>query len=288
MLFEIRALGFEAVELSFNLSREMVNGALAAVSNRQIRVSSVHNYCPVPDDMERQKALPDCFSMSSPDPSQRAAAVRYAKKSIDTAAELGAKAVVLHCGRVEMPDMTRDLIELCLRGKREDRLFGDKRDLFIAEREAIAGAFFANTLRSLEELERYASFRKIKLGIENRFYYREIPSFEETAEIFDRFSGSCLCFWYDTGHGRIMENLGFAGQGGFLNRYSSYLGGMHLHNVRDYRDHLPPAVPGGEIDFRELRVFMRNCPLRVIEAHHPASAAGISGSLSFLEGIINE
>ena len=287
MLFEIRALGFESVELSFNLSRAMVGEALAEVSKRQIRVSSVHNYCPVPDDMERQKALPDCYAMSSPDPSQRAAAVKYAKKSIDTAAELGAEAVVLHCGRVEIADKTRELIELCRQGKREDRLFGETKSLFICAREAAAGAFFPNTLRSLEELERYASSRKIKLGIENRFYYREIPSFEETAAIFDRFAGSCLCFWYDTGHGRILEDLGFAGQGGFLERYSSYLGGMHLHNVRNYQDHLPPALPGGEIDFRDMRVFLRNCPVRVIEAHHPASAAEISGSLAFLEGIIN-
>ncbi len=286
MLEEILALGFTGVELSFNLTRSMVDGVKKAAGEGRVRVSSVHNYCPVPDGMERHRALPDCYSMSSPDREERAAAVKFAKRSIDTAAELNAAAVVLHCGRVEMPDRTRDLIAVCRRGERESALFCGTREAFIREREQAAGVFFSNALRSLEELDAYASRLKIRLGIENRFYYREIPSFEETGEIFRRFGGSSLCFWYDTGHGRIMEDLGFAAPDGFLGRYSRILGGLHLHNVKDFQDHLPPSADG-DIDFRLIAGEIRQCPVRVIEAHHPAAGESVSGSRSFLERIID-
>lgn len=288
MLFEIEALGFTDVELGFNLSREMLDGVKKEVSARRMRVSSVHNYCPVPDGMERQKALPDCFSMSSGDTAERAAAVKFAKRSVDTAAELGAGAVVLHCGRVEMEDSTRELIGLCRQGGAGSAVFEEKRAGFISERAAAAEVFFSNTLRSLDELAAYAARRNVKLGVENRFYYREIPSFSEIDGIFRRFGGSCLCFWYDTGHGRIMEDLGLAGPDGFIERYSSFLGGLHLHNVKNYRDHLPPAAQGGEIDFNPLSSVIRGCPVRVIEAHHPASGEEIVGSLSFLKRITGE
>jgi len=284
MLLEILSLGFTEVELGFNLTREMVDGVKKASGKRGFRVSSVHNYCPVPEGMERGKALPDCYSMSSTDRQERAAAVKFAKRSIDTAAELNAEAVVLHCGRVEIKDGTREMIALRLRGEEGNALLAQTRKKFIRERKNAAGVFFSNALRSLEELDAYASRRGIKLGIENRFYYREIPSFEEIGEIFRRFTGSSLCFWYDTGHGRIIENLGFAAAGAFMARYSFFLGGLHLHNVKDFQDHLPPSADG-EIDFRSMASEIRECPLRVIEAHAPASGESVSGSLSFLERI---
>ncbi len=286
MLLEILSLGFTEVELGFNLTRKMVDGVKKASGKRGFRVSSVHNYCPVPEGMERGKALPDCYSMSSTDRQERAAAVKFAKRSIDTAAELNAEAVVLHCGRVEIKDRTREMISLRLKGEEGNALLAQTRKEFIRERRNAAGVFFSNALRSLEELDAYASRRGIKLGIENRFYYREIPSFEETGEIFRRFTGSSLCFWYDTGHGRIIENLGFAAAGAFMARYSFFLGGLHLHNVKDFQDHLPPSADG-EIDFRSMAAEIRGCPLRVIEAHAPASGESVSGSLSFLERIIH-
>ncbi|NLE91499.1 MAG: sugar phosphate isomerase/epimerase [Elusimicrobia bacterium] len=284
MLFEILSLGFTEVELGFNLTREMVDGVKKASEKHGFRVSSVHNYCPVPEGMERGKALPDCHSMSSTDRQERAAAVKFAKRSIDTAAELNAEAVVLHCGRVEIKDRTREMIALRLKGEEENALLAQTRKEFIRERKNAAGVFFSNALRSLEELDAYASRRGIKLGIENRFYYREIPSFEETGEIFRRFAGSSLCFWYDSGHGRIIENLGLAAAGAFMARYSFFLGGLHLHNVKDFQDHLPPSADG-EIDFRSMAAEIRECPLRVIEAHAPASGESVSESLSFLERI---
>src|SRR3989338_11544432 len=107
---EIRGLGFEEIELSFNLTKKIVADIARLVKKKQIRVHSLHNFCPIPDGIERREALPDCYSLASSDEEIRALAVKYTKVSIDTACQLNARAVVLHCGRVETGEHTRELI----------------------------------------------------------------------------------------------------------------------------------------------------------------------------------
>ncbi|MDD3345777.1 MAG: sugar phosphate isomerase/epimerase, partial [Candidatus Omnitrophica bacterium] len=49
MLFEIKQLGFDSVELSFNLSPDMVDAACDYAAKNGINITSLHNFCPVPD-----------------------------------------------------------------------------------------------------------------------------------------------------------------------------------------------------------------------------------------------
>ena len=115
LLFEISQLGFKQVELGFNFTAAMVSQFADLAGSFDMRPVSLHNYCPIPDEFSRDKALPDCYSMASLDEFQRLQAVKYAKRTIDMASALGAKAVVLHCGRVEVVDRTRQLIVHLLR-----------------------------------------------------------------------------------------------------------------------------------------------------------------------------
>jgi len=286
LIQEIKALGFNEVELSFNLTAEMVDAVEALVREQSVRVTSLHNYCPIPPDIERQKALPDCYSMSSPDEDERRRAVALTRVTIDTAVRLNASAVVLHCGRVEVPDRTVDLIAMFNNGLRATARFAALRGDIIRERDSVRQRFLDNTLRSLDDLNAYAARHKVRLGVENRYYFREIPFFDEVAIILDRFRDSAVHYWHDTGHARLMENLGFIeSDEDYLKRYGSRLIGIHLHDITGCSDHRAPGT--GEFDFKKLKPYLSSHTLTVIEAHHPASGAELVTAREYLNGLLN-
>jgi sugar phosphate isomerase/epimerase len=287
MLFEIKELGLESVELSFNITAPMVSGIRQAIKEGWVKISSIHNTCPIPENLTRLEALPDYYPMSSLDDEKRRQAVKYAKASIDTACSLGAQVLVLHCGRLEIPDRTRQLIELYNQNLSSTEEFTFILSSLKQERDSLCGRFFDNTLKSLEEINDYAKTNNLALGIENRFYYREIPSFDETALIFDKFKGSNMFYWHDTGHAGIMHNLGLApSQEEILSRYQSSLIGLHIHDVSGSKDHLAPGKGG--LDFKFLIPYLKKDTLKVIEAHHPATAEDILNSKRLLTTIFNE
>jgi sugar phosphate isomerase/epimerase len=286
MLFEISGLGFKAVELSFNLDAGMVKGIASCAGRFNIAVTSLHNYCPIPDGLSRQEALPDCFSLSSLDEDERRAAVEQTKRTIDTAVMLGAKAVVLHCGRVEMPDYTRQLIGLYEQGLISSPEARHLKEDMLRLRGQIAGDFVSRVLFSLDELNSYAGITGITLGVETRFYHREIPDIDEIGLILDKFSGSRIGYWHDTGHAQLMENLGFLKHEDFLRRYGGKLVGTHLHDISGCRDHLAPL--DGKIDFNMLKPYLGKGVLKVIEAHQPAAPEALIRSRDFISGLYDE
>ena len=285
MLFEIKQLGFAAVELSFNLSSRMLEEAAGAARELGMKVGSVHNYCPIPKGLTPQQALPDFYSLSSLDEKERGLAVKYSKSSIDTACRLGAGAVVLHCGRVEMPDSTRRLIDLYDQGLKGGEEFSNLKREMTFRRAEQAGLYLKQIFSSLEELDSYAEKKGILLGVETRFYHREIPNISEVGLILDKFRGSQIRYWHDTGHAQVMENLGFGSHLDFLKLYGDRLLGIHIHDVKGCRDHLAPST--GSLDFLSLKPYLNTGVLRVIEAHHPASAAELVKSREFLSGILD-
>lgn len=286
MIREITALGFNEVELSFNLTSEIVDGIFKLVKQNTVKVTSVHNYCPIPAGFIRKDALPDCYSMASLDESKRACAVKYTKISVETASRLNAKAVVLHCGRVEIQDRTRDLMFLYnLRSGSDAAQITDILDTMRKERAETGQRHLSSALKSLEEISRYADKLGVSLGIENRFYFREIPSFEEIGIILGRLKGSNVYYWHDSGHAHLWDILGLLRHQEYLNEYGKYLLGIHLHDILGTQDHLAPLK--GCIDFKMFCPYLKEKTIKTIEAHHPAASEEIIKAKEHLEKIYN-
>jgi sugar phosphate isomerase/epimerase len=186
---------------------------------------------------------------------------------------------------VEIPDRTRQLIGLYAGGMACSAEFQGLRQQMLAERKAQAAAFFHQALKSLEELNRYAQKQKISLGIETRFYLREIPDFAETGVILREFKDSNIFYWHDTGHAQVMDNLKFSRQRDYLEAYGSRMLGIHLHNVIGCLDHQPPHK--GSFDFKLLLPYVKKETIKIIEAHQPATADDLRASKDYLEEIFD-
>ena len=63
LIQEIKGLGFTAVELSFNLTDQMVDELQEAAATEGIRITSVHNFCPIPQGLKREIVLPIICSL---------------------------------------------------------------------------------------------------------------------------------------------------------------------------------------------------------------------------------
>ena len=281
---KIKRAGFDRVELNFNLSSAMVEEMVLLKEQGLIKVVSIHNFCPVPDSIPREMASPDIFSLSALDEDERKIAVRHTQKTIDTAARIGAKVVVLHTGKVEIDDKTLELT--AFNGRKDKWRYRRLKEEFLKERRQKSGKFFTQTLKSLEQLCRYSQRHKIMLGIENRYYLCEIPIPEEMEIILKNFPGPPLYYWHDVGHAQVYEYLGFIKHKTILDRFSYRMIGIHLHDVKGIDDHLPPLK--GRFNFALLKPYIKRQTLKVLEPHYPATAGEIIRGRDYLKELFSE
>ena len=273
-------LGVEGVELEYRITAPMLKEILPLLKREGVSVTSLHNFFPLPEGLPKEKASGDVFSLSSPDGEERALAVKYTLRTMEWAEEFGARAVVLHLGKIPMDDPTGDLKKLY----DQKKIQTEERKNFINEQKEIRARksrkHLDAALRSLEKLALEADRRRISLGLENRINIQDFPDFDEFKTLFREFSGGPVRYWHDLGHATVQQNLGLADQREFLENFSHLLVGVHLHGCRGYDDHYAPG--SGEEDYSLLQNFLRPDTLLVVETHHRASREELLQGLEFL------
>ncbi|MDP8261876.1 MAG: sugar phosphate isomerase/epimerase family protein [Candidatus Ancaeobacter aquaticus] len=279
---QAQSMGFSHIELGSSLSKMLYNELKEMYEAGKTSIVSLHNYCPLPTVPEKINATPDMFLLSSPDEDERKRAVSFTKKTIDAAKDVGARVVVIHLGRVGIHfDGSRRLIHLLETDRASTKQFSLVRSIFLAKREKHKKPYLDAAIRSLEELNQYATKQEIRIGVENRYYLREIPSFDEIGEILDRFKGSNVFYWHDVGHAQFRENLGFETHDDYLKSYGDRIIGVHIHDIAKSDDHRAPLT--GTFNFRRLKQYINKETIKVFEIHQPATARDIEKGLQFFK-----
>lgn len=285
IIADILELGLKGVELEYRISNAVFQQMKSRLE-RDLTVLSIHNFFPIPEGISREKAGGDLFLLSSIDRDERSKAVKFSIKTIEHAHELGARAVVFHLGKVDMPVPTQDFFRLYRNGN-----IGEKEGLaFLKEQKLIRTASREKNidavLLSLERLNREAEKRGIFLGVENRYHFHEIPDLDEIGLIMREFKGGNIHYWHDVGHAKTQENMGLTSQRDLLEAYSQDMIGIHLHDARGLEDHLTPGQ--GEMDFSEIKHFMKPSTIKILEVHPKVKRKELLEGIRFIKKVIFE
>ena len=275
-------LGFREVELEYRISGDTFKQIKQFLNKtKDLKIVSIHNFFPIPDIHETGGA--DIFHFSSEDREERSLAVKYATKTIQIASELGARAVVLHLGMIQMDTSSDELFGLYDAGKTGSDEHKRKLKEFRMLRDRKKGEALDMMLLSMDEIQNAAEKYDVDVGIENRYHFRECPNFDEMGVIFRKFGGGRIGYWHDAGHAKVQENLGIVGTKKLLDAYGKLLVGVHLHDVNGYSDHHVPGI--GEVDFDLLMKYLRKDTIKILEIHPRETERDLMDGVDFLKNM---
>ncbi len=267
--------GFTCFELNHGVDSAM----LESVHLNGRRITSVHEPCP--SDVSVAELKERDWLISAIDEADRRRGVEAVRRSIDLAHDLGARVVIVHSGRVNMDEsLEAVLTRLYKEGKRDTPAYEEAKSIMMAARSERAAAHLASVRRSLGELARYAAPRGVRLGVENRDHYFDIPLIHELDELLASGFGETVGYWHDIGHAEKSEYKGYSLHEDWLTRFADRMIGVHLHDIIGMDDHLP--VGYGEMRWNMVARHLPTDILRTCEFRNASSAEQIADGLSWL------
>ncbi len=274
-LREIVDMGFEYAELSHGLNIHHMEGMLKFVEAGGIKVTSLHNFCPQPIEVITDS--PDCYQFSSSRPEVRQRAVKMTLQTIEFAQRFGADRIVVHAGTItKMAGFGRELIDLVMQGKYLSKEYVEKKLDGVRRREDASQEAMERLRETLKPVIAAAGEAGVRLGIENRDSYEQLPSEREFPELLDELGPHCG-YWHDFGHAQRKENLSLINHAQWLEYMASHAIGCHVHDcVWPAEDHQVPF--SGQIDFPRLVAMLPNDIPFVIELHPKRPADDVAAA----------
>lgn len=261
----IRELGFEYIEASHGLPLSLMPGIIQSVEEGRIKVAGVHNFCPAP--LEVPGDAPDFYRFTSHRPEERERAMRLTQETLQVAARLGARYVVLHLGEVELfrgHHATHTLERLTRHGYLSTPEYAETKGAIVRKRMKLAPLYYDRARAALHELAEAARPLGLVLGVEGRSHLEQVPGELEMPQLMEEFKDDpAVMYWHDFGHIQRKHNLRLLDHDRYLRGLAPYLCGGHVNDVQwPQRDHRAPFF-GGDVDFETLvpRYFTQSMPL---------------------------
>lgn len=271
--------GFDAIEISHSTPVAKIEGIRAAAV---VPITAVHQ--PAPYERLPNGRGNGSLNLAALDEAEREAAVSAARRSIELAHAVGARRVVVHLGHVGTVAEQFDE-ELALRrafdaGRRTGADIDALRVALRERRAAAAEPHLEAARRSLAELVGAARPHGIRIGIENRYHYHEIPHPAEYEVIFDGFDPGDVGYWHDLGHAEVLHRLGLIDRNEWLARWADRLVGAHLHDVEGIGDHRAPG--DGDAAWQPVVDAVRGLPWVTLEINQHQPDERVRSSRAFL------
>ena len=269
-----RRLGFARFELNHGINSAMLEGL-----SLNGMITSIHEPCPA--DLSASLLKERNWLISAPDEENRQQGVAAVRRSIDLAHRLGVRVVIVHPGRVDI-DTTLEstLVKLYKAGKSDQPEYAQAKERLVAARAAQAEVNMRSVRRSLLELAEVTSRVGVRLALENRFHYHEIPLPDELEDLLSLGCGEVVGYWHDVGHAQVLQNLGFDMHEEWLRRFAGRIIGVHLHDVVGITDHL--AIGLGKLDWEMVGRYLPGNVLRTVEFQAVNSPAEVAAALKWL------
>jgi len=266
---EILALGFDALELGYHTTEALAAGVRRRVAAGAVAVDSVHAYCPVP--IGAPHGYPELYLLASLDEDERAMAAILLGRTLSFAESMGARAVVLHAGRVFLKSLfgelhTQTLVDAleeeegATDAPRYQRLLAKA----LRRRAARVGKYFDGFCLSLDALLPKFEKAGVTLCLENLPSIEAFPDEREMAMLKRRFDTPALAYWHDMGHGQVRENMGWIRHADAARELLPFTRGIHIHDALPLtNDHLPAGQ--GMIDFGAFGFYGSDAIIKVFE-----------------------
>jgi len=290
MAQEMAGLGFGHIELSHGIRITLVPGLLRAVEEGVVQVGSTHNFCPLPTGVVH--AAPNLFEPSAPGPREHDQWLRHTKRSLDFAAQVKARVLVCHLGSVQFfwfnpaEKLHAYTEQHAAPGLAADPAYRAVLAKCLARLRKRMGPFWAQTKASVNEVLAYAAEKGVRLGLENREGFTELPLDEDYPAFLAGFPTEApVGYWHDTGHADLKQTMGLLDHRAHLEKMAQRLIGFHLHDV-DAEGHDHQAVGSGKIDFKMVSSFWRPEHLLVLELSPRATVEDVVRSRERIEALL--
>lgn len=241
----MRDLGFEWIEISHGTKISLLPGLLDAVAAGEIKVSSLHNFCPPP--VEVMMDAPDAYEFTSDKPWERERAILLTKKTLAMAARFGTDRVVVHLGCARVRSITEKLEALALGGQLYSRDYCNLKLKLVAQRKSASKLALDRVRAAFKELLPVCETEGVRMGIETRSHYEQVPNQREMQRLLEEYQ-DCpwIGTWHDFGHVQRQANLALLDHEIYLREIAPRLLGCHVHDVQwPMKDHRAPLSTGG-------------------------------------------